>query len=437
MLHAPIGGLDLLHWINDGLMTFFFLLVGLEIKREMVEGQLDTWPRRALPLIAALGGMLVPALIFMAVNFSHPENWRGWAVPTATDIAFALGVLALVGSRVPASLKVFLTSLAIIDDLGAILIIATFYASDLSFAALAVAAVFAATLYWLNRRGETRLLPYILLGVMLWAAMLFSGIHATLAGVILAMMIPINHASDGKHSLLHSMERALSTWVAFLVLPIFGFANAGVSIASTGHMSLVVAARARHHRRTVSRQADRRPRRGISGEAGEASRALPAGASWRQIYGVAALCGIGFTMSLFIGLLAFADPEKQAVLKLAVLVGSLLSALAGALILLTTALRQSEARPLAGSRRHRASRSRAAESRGAFASARNCAPTPRGRGDGRCGRSAPLGSGRGRRGACEATRREERLTQGRRRNVLRLAASATASSMASAAPWAR
>ena len=267
-------------------------------------------------------------------------------MPTATDIAFALGVLALVGSRVPASLKVFLTSLAIIDDLGAILIIATFYASDLSFVALAVAAVFAATLYWLNRRGETRLLPYILLGVMLWVAMLFSGVHATLAGVILAMMIPINHASDSKHSLLHSMERALSPWVAFLVLPIFGFANAGVSIASTGHMSLlsplglgiigglflgkqvgVLAAV------FLARQA----------KVG----ALPAGASWRHIYGVAALCGIGFTMSLFIGLLAFTDPEKEAVLKLAVLVGSLLSALAGALILLTTALRQTEARPLA------------------------------------------------------------------------------------------
>jgi NhaA family Na+:H+ antiporter len=334
-LHTRVAGLDLLHWINDGLMTFFFLLVGLEIKREMVEGQLDTWPRRALPLIAALGGMLVPALIFMAINFPHPENWRGWAVPTATDIAFALGVLALVGSRAPASLKVFLTSLAIIDDLGAILIIATFYASDLSFVALAVAAVFAATLYWLNRRGETRPLPYILLGFMLWAAMLFSGIHATLAGVVLAMMIPVNHASGGKSSLLHSMERGLSPWVAYLVLPIFGFANAGVSIASTGHMSLlsplglgiigglflgkqigVLAAV------FLAKQA----------KVG----ALPAGASWRQIYGVAALCGIGFTMSLFIGLLAFDDPAKEAVLKLAVLAGSLLSALAGALILLTT-----------------------------------------------------------------------------------------------------
>jgi Na+:H+ antiporter, NhaA family len=335
ILHAPIAGLDLLHWINDGLMTFFFLLVGLEIKREMVEGQLDTWPRRALPLIAALGGMLVPALIFMAVNFPHPENWRGWAVPTATDIAFALGVLALVGSRAPTSLKVFLTSLAIIDDLGAILIIATFYASDLSFVALAVAAVFAAALYWLNRRGEKRLVPYIVLGFMLWAVMLFSGIHATLAGVILAMMIPIKSSGDSKHSLLHSMERALSPWVAFLVLPIFGFANAGVSLASAGHMSLfsplglgiigglflgkqigVLAAVFLARLAKVG--------------------ALPARASWRHIYGVAALCGIGFTMSLFIGLLAFTGPEKEAVLKLAVLVGSLLSALAGALILMTT-----------------------------------------------------------------------------------------------------
>jgi NhaA family Na+:H+ antiporter len=336
MMHAPIGGLDLLHWINDGLMTFFFLLVGLEIKREMVEGQLDTWPRRALPLIAAFGGMFAPAVIFMAINFAHPENWRGWAVPTATDIAFALGVLALVGSRVPSSLKVFLTSLAIIDDLGAILIIATFYASNLSIAALAVAAVLAAALYWLNRRGETRLPPYVLLGVLLWTAMLFSGIHATLSGVVLAMMIPFGSAGEGRHSLLHGMERALSPWVAFLVLPIFGFANAGVSIDSTGNISLlsplglgIVGGL------FLGKQI------GILSAVYLAKRvriaALPAGASWRQIYGVAVLCGIGFTMSLFIGLLAFSDPETEAVLKLSVLGGSLLSALAGALILLTVA----------------------------------------------------------------------------------------------------
>jgi NhaA family Na+:H+ antiporter len=330
-LHARIAGLDLRHWINDGLMSFFFLLVGLEIKREMVEGQLDTWPRRTLPLVAALGGMLVPAAFFMAVNFAHPENWRGWAVPTATDIAFALGVLSLVGSRVPGSLKVFLTSLAIIDDLGAILIIAIFYASDLSVTALAVAAVFAAALYWLNRRGETRLLPYVLLGVLLWTAMLFSGIHATLAGVVLAMMIPVG---SGKHSLLHSMERALSPWVAFLVLPLFAFANAGVAI--NWNMSLlsplglgIVGGL------FLGKQIGILSAVYLAKQARIA--ALPAGASWRQIYGVAVLCGIGFTMSLFIGLLAFPAPETEAVLKLSVLVGSLLSALAGALILLTVA----------------------------------------------------------------------------------------------------
>jgi NhaA family Na+:H+ antiporter len=334
VLHARIAGLDLLHWINDGLMTFFFLLVGLEIKREMVEGQLDTWRRRALPLIAALGGMLVPAAIFMAVNFPHPENWRGWAVPTATDIAFALGVLALVGSRVPGSLKVFLTSLAIIDDLGAILIIAIFYASDLSIAALAVAAVFAGALYWLNRRGETRLLPYVLLGFLLWIAMLFSGIHATLAGVVLAMMIPINGSGDSKHSLLHSMERALSPWVAFLVLPIFAFANAGVAInwntSLLSPLGLGIVGGL-----FLGKQFGILAAVYLAKKARVA--ALPQGASWRQIYGVAVLCGIGFTMSLFIGLLAFPAPETEAVLKLSVLVGSLLSALMGALVLLTVA----------------------------------------------------------------------------------------------------
>ncbi len=334
MLHAPLGNLDLLHWINDGLMTFFFLLVGLEIKREMVEGHLDTWTHRMLPIIAAVGGMLVPALIFMAVNFRHPDNWSGWAVPTATDIAFALGVLALVGSRVPNSLKVFLTSLAIIDDLGAILIIAIFYASDLSFPALGVAAVFAAALFWLNQRGETRWFPYALLGFMLWAAMLYSGIHATLAGVVLALMIPIDNSTEEKDSLLHTMERGLSKWVAYLVLPIFGFANAGVSLSSTGHMSLlsplglgIIGGL------FLGKQLGVLAAVYCAKAAGFA--VLPAGSSWRQIYGVAALCGIGFTMSLFIGLLAFSDPAKEAVLKLAVLVGSLLSALAGALILLT------------------------------------------------------------------------------------------------------
>jgi NhaA family Na+:H+ antiporter len=300
----------------------------------MVEGELDTWRRRALPLIAAFGGMFLPAVIFMAVNFPHPENWRGWAIPTATDIAFALGVLALVGSRVPGSLKVFLTSLAIIDDLGAILIIATFYASGLSLAALAAAAVFAGALYWLNRRGETRLLPYALLGILLWMAMLFSGIHATLAGVVLAMMIPIKSNGEDRHSLLHDMERALSPWVGFLVLPIFGFANAGVSIGSTGNMPLLSPLAV-----GIIGGLFLGKQFGILSAVYLAKKTriatLPAGASWRQIHGVAVLCGIGFTMSLFIGLLAFSAPETEAVLKLSVLVGSLLSALVGALVLLT------------------------------------------------------------------------------------------------------
>ena len=339
LFHTSIFGLDLLHWINDGLMAIFFLLVGLEIKREMLEGQLDTWPRRALPLIAALGGMLVPALLFMIVNAEERANWRGWAIPTATDIAFALGVLSLLGSRVPNSLKVFLTSLAIIDDLGAILIIAVFYATDLSFAALGGAVLAAAGLYALNALGVVRLLPYVVLGVVLWAAMLSSGVHASLAGVVLAMAIPLapSKRGDGHGSLLHRMERGLSPWVAFLVLPLFGFANAGVSLADTGHQSLIsplsvgiILGLFIGKQLGIVLFVFLAKRLGLT--------ALPAGATWWQIYGVAILCGIGFTMSLFIGLLAFDEVEREAVVKLSVLVGSLISALVGvAVLLLTTA----------------------------------------------------------------------------------------------------
>ena len=232
-LHAKVAGLDVLHWINDGLMALFFLLVGLEIKREILAGELDSWPRRALPFIAALGGMIAPALIFFAINWQSPETWRGWAIPTATDIAFALGVLSLFGSRIPNSLKVFLTSLAIMDDLGAILIIAIFYASDLSVSALGLAALVTVVLFGLNRFGVVRLVPYLLLGIALWVCMLFSGIHATLAGVVLAMAIPLGTlgAEDGEGSPLCRLEDLLGPWVAFLVLPVFGFANAGLSLA--------------------------------------------------------------------------------------------------------------------------------------------------------------------------------------------------------------
>ena len=338
LLHTKLAGLDVLHWINDGLMALFFLLVGLEIKREILAGELDSWPRRALPFIAALGGMIVPALIFFAVNWQTPDTWRGWAIPTATDIAFALGVLSLFGSRIPNSLKVFLTSLAIMDDLGAILIIATFYTSDISFAALGGAALIAALLFALNWFGIRRLLPYLVLGVALWAAMLFSGIHATLAGVVLAMTIPLGsyqrrgrgrvaalppRGSAGAVGLfprapgvrlrqcrgLARRERAWSTLLAPLSLGI----AAGLFFGKqTGIMLSVFVA----------------SRTGLAH--------LPEDASWRQIYGVALLCGIGFTMSLFIGLLAFADAEREAMVKLAVLAGSLLSALAGAVVFMGT-----------------------------------------------------------------------------------------------------
>jgi NhaA family Na+:H+ antiporter len=315
-------------------MALFFLLVGLEIKREMLIGELDSWQHRALPLIAAFGGMLAPALIFFAINWQSPETWRGWAIPTATDIAFALGVLSLFGSRIPNSLKVFLTSLAIMDDLGAILIIAIFYATDLSFLALGAAAIITVVLFGLNWFGVMRLAPYLLLGVALWAAMLFSGIHATLAGVVLAMTIPLGVVGeeDGVGSPVCQLENSLGLWVAFLVLPVFGFANAGVSLAGAGLESLLsplshgIAAGLYFGKQigimtsiVVAR------RTGIAH--------LPAGASWRQVYGVALLCGIGFTMSLFIGLLAFTDAERESVVKLAVLIGSLLSALAGAAVL--------------------------------------------------------------------------------------------------------
>jgi NhaA family Na+:H+ antiporter len=335
LLHTKLAGLDVLHWINDGLMALFFLLVGLEIKRELLAGELDSWRRRTLPLIAALGGMVVPAAIFLAINWRTPETWRGWAIPTATDIAFALGVLSLLGSRIPHALKVFLTSLAILDDLGAILIIAVFYAAGLSFPALGAAALITLALFGLNALGVVRLAPYLLLGVVLWAAMLFSGIHATLAGVVLAMAIPLGAGGgdDASGSPLFHLEDRLAGWVAFLVLPVFGFANAGVSLTyASGDMLLAPLSLGIIAGLFLGKQI------GIMSAVFAARQMglvrLPRGASWRAIYGVALLCGIGFTLSLFIGLLAFADAESVAVIKLAVLAGSLLSALAGAAVLI-------------------------------------------------------------------------------------------------------
>jgi NhaA family Na+:H+ antiporter len=335
-LKTYVGGLSVLHWINDGLMAVFFLLVGLEIKREFVDGQLSTWPRRILPGVAAAGGMLAPALIYVAFNAGDATALRGWAIPAATDIAFALGVLALLGSRVPVSLKVFLAALAILDDLGAVIIIALFYTADLSVPMLGLAAAALAVLAALNRFGVSRLAPYLGIGALLWFFVLKSGVHATIAGVLLALTVPVRPAPgrpDDPTSPLHRLEHALHPAVAFAIVPIFGFANAGVSLSGVTWASVIspvplgIALGL-----FVGKQI------GVFGFAAIAIRTrlvdLPAHATWLQLYGVSLLCGIGFTMSLFIGLLAFpTDPAMGDAVKIGVLMGSVLSAVAGTLIL--------------------------------------------------------------------------------------------------------
>jgi Na+:H+ antiporter, NhaA family len=332
-LHAYVGPLSVLHWINDALMAGFFLLVGLEIKREILDGQLATWPRRALPGIAAAGGMAVPAVIYAAFNWGEPATLRGWAIPTATDIAFALGALSLLGPRVPTSLKVFLTALAIIDDLGAVAIIAVFYTGELSFLDLGLAAAVVAALAALNRGGVTRLWPYLLLGAVLWLFVLRSGVHATIAGVALAFTIPL-HAAPGRPddmagSPLHRLERGLHGWVAFLVVPVFGFANAGVSFAGLSAEALLDDLTLGIALGLLAGKLV-----GVFGSAALTIRLgladLPMGASWPQLVGVSLLCGIGFTMSLFIGMLAFAaDPALQDAAKVGILGGSAVAGLAG------------------------------------------------------------------------------------------------------------
>lgn len=339
-LDAKVGPLSLLHWINDGLMALFFLLVGLEIKREILDGHLSSWGRRLLPGIAAVGGMLAPALIYVIFNNGHPEALRGWAIPSATDIAFALGVLSLLGPRVPASLKVFLAALAIIDDLGAVIIVALFYTGGLSLPDLAGAAAIVALLIVLNKRNVNSLLPYLLLGTMLWVLVLRSGVHATLAGVILALTIPIRLTPiksevSPAFAPLQRLEHALNVPVAFLVVPIFGFANAGVSFAGVtpvllGEPLTVGAATGLVVGKLI----------GVFGAVFLIVRTgladLPAGASWGQTLGVSLLCGIGFTMSLFIGLLAFDDPLLQDRMKFGILVGSLIAGIAGYTVLRLT-----------------------------------------------------------------------------------------------------
>lgn len=337
LLHRHVGGLSVLHWINDGLMALFFLLVGLEIKREMLEGQLASWSQRILPGIAALGGMIVPAMLYFLFARGDVAALRGWAIPMATDIAFALGVLAVLGSRVPPSLKVFLAVLAIIDDLGAIIVIALFYTEQLSFFALAGAGAVLALLVLLNRCGVTRLSIYLVLGAVLWWLVLKSGIHATLAGVMLALTIPLRASGTASRTdadaPLHRLEHSLHHWVAFLIIPLFGFANAGVSLAGMSVKTLLqpvplgIAAGL-----FIGKQLGVLSFAWLAIKSGSAH--LPAQASWRQMHGVALLCGIGFTMSLFIGGLAFGDGgELMRETKLGVLAASVLSAVVGIVLL--------------------------------------------------------------------------------------------------------
>lgn len=329
-------GIDrsLLHWINDGLMAIFFLLVGLEIKREVLEGELSDSAQVTLPVIAAIGGMAIPSAIFVWLNSGNPAALGGWAIPTATDIAFALGVLALLGKRVPGSLKLFLLTVAIVDDLGAILIIALFYADDLAPVSLVIAAVILAILIAMNRLGVVSVVPFVLLGTVLWAAVLKSGVHATLAGVLLAFCIPLRVKSGNEHAPLRTLERDLHPSVAYGILPLFAFANAGVALGGTSWSSFlepvplgVLAGL------FIGKPA------GVLGASWLAIRLgvakLPEGAGWPGLWGVAMLCGIGFTMSLFIGTLAFenAGSEYASATRLGIVAGSLLSALGGFVVL--------------------------------------------------------------------------------------------------------
>ena len=319
---------NMLLWINDALMAVFFLLIGLEVKREMVQGSLASRQQAAFPVIAAIGGMVVPALIYLAFNYQDPVARQGWAIPAATDIAFALGVLALLGNRVPLTLKIFLMALAIIDDLGAIVIIALFYTSDLSVLSLGVAAVAIAALAILNMCNVRRTGIYILVGVILWTAVLKSGVHATLAGVIVGFFIPLKDQA-GK-SPAKELEHVLHPWVAYLILPLFAFANAGVSLQGVtfeGLTSLLPLG-------IMAGLFIGKPL-GISLFCWLALRfklaKLPENTSWRQIFAVSVLCGIGFTMSIFISTLAFGslDPTLITWAKLGILIGSLMAAVTG------------------------------------------------------------------------------------------------------------
>ncbi len=324
----------LLLWINDGLMAVFFFLVGLEVKREVLTGQLSQPSQIVLPGVAAIGGMVVPALVFTYFNAGDEAAMRGWAIPTATDIAFALGVLSLLGSRVPVSLKLFLMTLAIIDDLGAIIIIALFYTVDLSVESLIIATVSMITLILMNRLGVVRIAAYILVGVVLWISVLKSGVHATLAGVVLAFAIPMRDKKQPGYSPLETLEHALHPWVVFMILPVFAFANAGVSLeglsieklAEPVPMGIMMGL-------FFGKQIGVFVFSAVAILLGWSQK--PEGSTWLSIYAVSILTGIGFTMSLFIDSLAYEGMEAlfESADKLAILIGSFASAILGYLLL--------------------------------------------------------------------------------------------------------
>jgi NhaA family Na+:H+ antiporter len=343
-LSPQIGPMSVHLWVNDALMAIFFLLVGLEIKREFVDGHLSTWADRRLPFIAAAAGMVAPACVYLAVTHGDASLARGWAIPAATDIAFALGLLALLGKRAPTSLKLFLTTVAIVDDVGAVAIIALFYTASLNWLALGTAVLVFGAMLAMNRMGVVRVRWYLIGFALLWYAMLLSGVHATVAGVLAAVAVPVARTPgtpDDVESPLHRLEHGLQPWVAFAIVPLFGFANAGVSLGGAGAafapLPLGIALGL-----FVGKQA------GVFGAVWAAAKSgisvRPAGTSWAQVYGVALLCGIGFTMSLFIGGLAFAAPEQADAVKIGVLMGSVASALAGCAVLYVTGAKKATGR---------------------------------------------------------------------------------------------
>jgi NhaA family Na+:H+ antiporter len=329
MLHTYVFGMSVSHWINDGLMAVFFLLIGLEVKRELLEGALKSKETAIFPAIAAVGGMLAPALVYVAFNAGDPEAISGWAIPAATDIAFALGIMALLGKRVPISLKVFLLALAIIDDLGVVVIIALFYTGDLSTMALLVGFVMTGVLFMLNAKEVTKLTPYMIVGAILWLAVLKSGVHATLAGVVIGFAIPLK-GKKGEHSPLKHMEHALHSYVAFGILPLFAFANAGISlegVSMSGLTSMLPLGIALGL--LVGKPLGIFTFSWAAVKLGIAK--LPQGVNFIHIFAVSVLCGIGFTMSIFISSLAFANvsPEFDTYARLGILMGSTTAAIIG------------------------------------------------------------------------------------------------------------